>query len=328
MKCEKCGNEMLNGDKFCGKCGTKVQEKVVTENDKTSSRKIKIKFNNKIVIITIVILLVVGIGGTIYYNNTVINDKYLTEDYKKRFSSQFDNIEVEALDVEDINYKKFNKLVLEKVTLQKDNKEVSNVGLVLVNRKENAIEGFKINNNLIEIFNGVANNDRSKVKDITKLSAKYIQMVGTEIFQQRDSGDFKNLLKEYANIIGIKECKQYVKTEFAKQVGNSNLQYTLLFEKQTPYVKYIAFYESNTKYNSKYPFDEKTYNYLKSQYSYKKTIDTLEYLYGPAYKVVNEYNVYKINGNSTNDTEEFENTSKIDSYSSLDDAKKELDVEE
>lgn len=326
MKCEKCGNEMLNGDKFCGKCGTKVQEKVVIEDNKTSGRKIKIKFNNKIVIITIVILLVVGIGGTIYYNNTVINDKYLTEDYKKRFSSQFDNIEVEALDVEDISYKNFNKLVLEKVTLQKDNKEVSNVGLVLVNRKENSIEGFTINNNLIEIFNGVANNDRSKVKDITKLSAKYIQMVGTDIFQQRDSDDFKNLLKEYANIIGIKECKQYVKTEFAKQVGNSNLQYTLLFEKQSPMTKYIAFYETNTQYNSQYPIDENSYKYLSKQYSYRDTLAAFEYAFGPAYKTVKEYNVYPIFEKIDN-AEEFEK-SKVGSYSSLNDAKKELDVEE
>ena len=41
MKCKKCGNDILEGEKFCGKCGTKVEveEKTVTANEAEQTRK-------------------------------------------------------------------------------------------------------------------------------------------------------------------------------------------------------------------------------------------------------------------------------------------------
>lgn len=50
--CNKCRNELLEDEKFCGKCGNKVN---------TNNKNVKIKFNHLIIGIIIFILLVVGI---------------------------------------------------------------------------------------------------------------------------------------------------------------------------------------------------------------------------------------------------------------------------
>ena len=101
---------------------------------------------------------------------------------------------------------------------------------------------------------------------------------------------------------------------------------TLLFEKDSPMIKYIAFYETTLKYNANYPIDERTFKYFSNDYySHKNTINTLEYLYGPAYTTVNEYAVYKLEGNDS--VEDLEK-SKVGSYSTLEEAKETLNVEE
>ncbi len=61
MVCKKCGNEILEGEKFCGKCGTKVQssfykaEKVITNANDTLTTK------SRLIIILIIILVIGGI---------------------------------------------------------------------------------------------------------------------------------------------------------------------------------------------------------------------------------------------------------------------------
>lgn len=314
MKCKKCGNELKEGEKFCGKCGTKVDEKIIIENNTTNNESlkatVKVKSNYLVVIIIVVILIFGVIAGGVYYNNTVISDEYLTNNYRENGFSQFDNVEVKVLDIEDIEYKNFNKLVLAKVTINNNNQEVSNVGLLLVNKKENDVEGFTINNNLIQILNGVANNNMPKVKDITKLSAKYIQMVGTDIFQKGETEDFKNLINEYSKIIGLKESREYVKTGFAKQL-NANLDYTLLFEKQSPIVKYIAFYEMKQVYNWSIPEQAAKILYSND----RKTYNNFVAIYGSPYKTVQQYTICDLTGKE------------IEHYSSLEKAKEKLNVD-
>ena len=149
-------------------------------------------------------------------------------------------------------------------------------------------------------------------------------MLGADIFQEIGTADFENLINEYSKIIGLKKCREYIKAEDKKI--NTNLDATLLFEKDSPMIKYIAFYETTLKYNANYPIDERTFKYFSNDYySHKNTINTLEYLYGPAYTTVNEYTVYKLEGNDS--VEDLEK-SKVGSYSTLEEAKETLNVEE
>lgn len=106
-KCKKCGNEIQEGEKFCGKCGTKI-------------RKFKIgKYQIGIAISIVVLLAIGGIGGAIYYNSTTITDEYI-ENYLKeeRGFSQVDDLQIEILATMDINYENYNKFLLVNQTVK------------------------------------------------------------------------------------------------------------------------------------------------------------------------------------------------------------------
>ena len=71
MRCKKCGNEIKDGEKFCGKCGTKtsINEGVYINKEE--------KTNNKIlIIIGIILLVIVGMG---IISNIIVsnNAKYM-----------------------------------------------------------------------------------------------------------------------------------------------------------------------------------------------------------------------------------------------------------
>lgn len=63
MICKKCGNEIKDGEIFCGKCGKK-------NNSNSTNRNIIITFNQLIFILIIVIIAFIFISFIIYNNNT------------------------------------------------------------------------------------------------------------------------------------------------------------------------------------------------------------------------------------------------------------------
>lgn len=329
MVCKKCRNEIQEGEKFCGKCGNKIdniekEESKVVNTEKETTEKVNSKNNKnsrfKFFIIIIIIICVISIGN-IYYNNTSINDTYLTKKYIN--ISQSNNVKVKILNIANINYKDFNKIVFAKFIYENQNNNLS--GLMLVNKKEDKVECVTINSTMLWLLSGIAESEPEKVKDINNTIAEYIQNYGTESVNDLSSDNFKSLMKKYADIIGNEKCKNYIKTAFSRY-SNTTLNYTILFEKGTPIIKYIAFYEDTIQYNTNYPIDERTYKYLSKDYSNKKTLNAFEYAYGPAYKTVQQYSLYPINS-FYKTAQEFEN-SKIGSYSSLDKPKEKFNVEE
>ena len=206
---------------------------------------------------------------------------------------------------------------------------MQNTGILLVNKKENKVEGLTTNTVLSYLIKGIANsNTKETSPQIADICVKYIQNKGTDCFNNIESEDFKSLMKEIGDIVGIEKSRNFIKTEYAKVVSNANinLDYTLLFEKDSALIKYIAFYETSVEFNPKYPMSEKTYKLAFGDYSDKSSRQTLEYLYGPPYITVKKYNVYTINTSSSNE-QEFEDT-KVGSYNTLEEAEEQLNVEE
>ena len=91
-----------------------------------------------------------------------------------------------------------------------------------------------------------------------------------------------------------------------------------MFEKGSALAKYVAFYTEGLQYNSRYPIDERTYKYLEKDYSNKSTLNAFEYVYGPAYTFIKQYEIYSISDSSK----------LIGSYNNLETAKNKLEVEE
>lgn len=320
MKCKKCGNEIEENEIYCGKCGERV---------KIDKKKIKNYISIFAIIIFIIIVITSGLYfyekdikvGNITINNPMSNfgitNKYLTNNFKENGFDQFDDVDVKILAIKDIEYNNFNKVVLANTEITNDGIKISNTGLLLVNRKENIVDSFTINNNLIFILNGLNNNTKQKSEDILEICANYIQNYGTDIFANIENDNFKSLIKNISNKMGIQQAREYAKSGF-KKLNNGNLQYTLLFDKDSALVRYIAFYTDTLKYNSRYPIDERTYKYLSKDYSYRSTLNTFEYIYGPAYSMVKQYEVYSVSDNSK----------LIGAYQNLETAKTKLNVEE
>ena len=314
--CKNCGNEIYEGEKFCGKCGTKVKN-------------FKIKKYQIVIAISIVILLAIGgvIGGA-YYNNTVITDEFLTENFKQNGFDQFDSVNITTLAVKDITYNDYNKLVVANIDMTNNGSKIPMTSILLVNKKENKVEGFKINLSLLYLLKGIANSNTAECPSkIAEICVKYIQNKGTDCFNN-SSDDFKNLVKEIGDIVGTEKSRNFIKMEYAKVASNANisLDYTILFEKNSALIKYIAFYETSVEFNPKYPMDEKTYKLAFGDYSDRSSRQALEYLYGPPYITVKKYDVYEIGTESSNE-QEFEDT-KVGSYETLEEAKEQLNVEE
>lgn len=200
--------------------------------------------------------------------------------------------------------------------------------IYLVNKKDDNIEGITSNNNLLYLLKGIANSNKSKNSPkIAEICVKYIQNKGDEFFNDTSSEDFKSLVKEIGDIVGTEKSREFIKTEYAKDVSskNINLEYTVLFEKGSALIKYIAFYETTTEYNSNYPMSESTYETYQ-KYGSSSTLRSLQELFGSPYVTVKKYNVYKIDKTYAN-AEEFEK-GKVGSYDTLKEAEEQLNVEE
>ena len=285
--CSKCGNEVLENEKFCGKCetitSTKIMEKLI----------LIIKLKLKPILISAIILFFLSIGIP-YLLKGGITDRYLTNNFKDSGFDQFDDIKVKAINIEDLEYKEYSKLVLADIRITENGNTINNSGFLLVNRKNDKVEGFTVNNNLRFLILGICENKSFKSKELTQIVAKYINENGTDFFADNETTEYKNLVKEFSNIIGIDKSRNYVKKEILKQLPNNKSNCTLLFEKESALVKYMCYYETTLEYNSKYPYDENTYNNLLKGYQYEDLKNTLTYLYGPAYSTVTKYNVYDI----------------------------------
>lgn len=76
MYCRKCGNEIKDGEKFCGKCGQEVNEEIKN----TSSNK---KKNNVWTTITVIIAVIVAIA-VIQIGSAISNKQ--AQDYGEQYA--------------------------------------------------------------------------------------------------------------------------------------------------------------------------------------------------------------------------------------------------
>lgn len=323
MFCKNCGTELEEIDKFCGKCGFEING-----NKKRKNKSLIIIFS---IIIFFILATLLGfyfygndieIGDTTIKNpvvNLEITDEYLTNNLKENGFDQFDDIDVRIMAITDIEYNNFNKCVLAKIVCSDSGVEVTNPGLLLINRKDDIVEGFTINNNLIMILNGLINDLENNEQGVLEICVKYIKDYGIECFTNNNN-EFKLLIKDISNIVGITQAREYVKSNMAQsaQLINPNLEYTVLFEKESAYAKYIAFGQETQEFNSEWPVGENTYKSFSNNYSYQQTFAAYAVIYGSPYIKVKQYEVYPFDGD-TND---------VKIYKTLEMAKQELNVEE
>lgn len=289
MVCKNSDNKIEENQKACEECG-----------NKGVSKKNKILIISVIAVIIVVIAVLIGLRlygknikvGNITVENPMINleitDEWLTNKFKENGFDQFESVNVKIIDIKDIDYNNFDKLILLKVTVKNNGTTETKVGIELANKKEDKIEGVTINNNLIWILSSLKNSNKNKSEEVLDTCSKYIQAYGTGIFNDRENEMFGELTKEISNIIGIKKARECVNNEFMK-LPNADSDCILLFEKESALVKYIAFYEEKLQFNPKWSISEQMYKYFLSSYKYKDTIATYKLIYGEPYVMVGQY---------------------------------------
>lgn len=320
--CKKCGADIEEGANFCGKCGVKIKRNI---------KKIVINMCIILSILTLFTLISLYIYGKdlkvgeIKINNPMGDLGITNEFIIKNLYEGYENIDKESLnleiiEIEDIEFENFNKIVLASSKAISQEKSDKHTGILLINKKENKIKDVLITNEIQWLIEGIYNNEKSKLSELTELIAKIISSKGTEVLSS-SSNDYKNAMKEITSFIGIENSKQYIKQNFQKlsqdyerTVGTKIIP---LFEKESAIIKYYAIYEKSLQFNSRYPIDERMYKYFSNDYSYRSTLNALEYAYGPAYETVEQYSIYEnVYETATNH------------YKTLDEAKKHLNVEE
>ena len=121
MKCNNCGNKLNGNEKFCGKCGTKINNEILEEK-----KTISIKFNTLIIIISIVLLLFVVVVFAIRKENT--NDN-LQENSNQASSSENKNRLLSIIDEEKkefkINIKELaNAIIIANDEMEEENRDI------------------------------------------------------------------------------------------------------------------------------------------------------------------------------------------------------------
>ena len=308
--------------------------KETTESKETTENVLKEKYSIKIlpkILIALIVILVIiacvyfGLRtysndikiGTVTINNPLgITDEYLTENFNQNGFDQFDSCKVHKVASMDFNYNGYDKLVLCTVDVSKNGVTYQRAGLLFVNRKKDAVSGFTISNNIAYILYAICKEPCDQEQAL-KICSEYIQENGVEVFLDTSNIDMINNL---TNIVTVKTARKYVEEFLKKDIASkldNNSEYVLLYTKGTAVISYVAFKETGLVFNTSYPIDERMYNYFKSSYSYRDTLNTLRYVYGDPYILKTTYSYIKVGDSSIQG-----------SKATLNEVKKYLNVEE
>ena len=322
MNCKKCGNEILDGEKYCGKCGNNVKENKIA------------KFKNIIIIASIFIVLIGGTiaGLSIYGKNIIIgnieisnllanvgiNGNYIEKLLLKRNPDNENYIikdTAKVLAVTDISYNDCDKLVIYSVKVNDGKVEGDVVSIGLINKKENRFsnDGCEQNLMLLYVFKGIYNSgNTSKFNELAPTFARYIESEGIGVLMNTKS----NLFKEVGQIVGVNTCRSYIETSL-KASTETTKDFYFLYEKNDIICRYTAQYVSSLVYNKKweeYGVSERLYKYYEGNYD-RDFINTMTNLVvgEPAYKLKQGYKVYDMETGKETTTNLFNSLEEIKS---------------
>lgn len=309
--CNKCGNELLEDEKFCGKCGNDVNAK---------KKYIKIKFNHlltALVTVAIIIITVIVLWGDTLLFKYKISEEKLSE--MLRDSDNGIYLQEETLQVGeyiDIDYKEYNKLVSYSCIYNNSNISVEAGGLILINDKNDTFYRITLDNNLTSIIYYLnTNNQKDKLQSVIELIGRYIENNGIEnLVIGNETEKYMRLGRDIGEIIGLRNGRDITREALMKLTNNTNPG-ILLYKENEVFARYVGYNTVKQVYN--WDIDETTAKYL---YTYnRKTYNNLVSIYGQPYKTVNQFSVYDF-ANDEN--------SLVGNYNSLDEAKEKLEVEE
>ena len=339
MKCKKCGNDILEGEKFCGKCGTKVEveEKTVTANEAEQTRKKEKKIKPVYLIIAVFIVVAIigciGVksnnGGVKLGDVTLFNSKISNEKLTEMLKSSENGIYLQKESVKvgvskEFNYNNYNKLVSYSCIYVNGAVTLNSGGLLMLNDKTDEFKIVKLNNDYLSILYYLnTENEKDKLNSVVSLMGDYIRVNGIDNFKATGNKveEYMELGKKTGEIVGVELCRDITREATIKLLESSSSDSSAIkamkffYKRNEISPRYLGCYTTEQVYN--WSISETAAKILYS--SDRKTYNNMVAIYGQPYKNVKKFTVYDFTK---------ENTPTVGSYASEKAAEDKLGVEQ
>lgn len=308
MKCKKCGNEILDGEKFCGKCGTKVELNIERETNNIKEKK-NIKIKPIYLIIVIVIIVAVSLSAIMKNNKDSssisnifsFNNQISNEKLTKMLKNSNNGIYLQENSVKvgssiDFNYNNYNKLVSYSCIYMNGTVTLNSGGLLMLNEDTEDFKILQLSTDFMSIIyylNTEEEND--KLNSITILMGEYINANGIDKFSINDNNieEYMTLGKDIGEIVGVELCRDIIRDALIKINSSESTQSVMastkfFYKRNEISPRYLGYYTTKQVYN--WPIDETAARLLYS--SNRQTYNNMVAIYGQPYKTVETFTVY------------------------------------
>lgn len=301
--CKKCGAEIEEGATFCGKCGTRIKG---------------VKIRNTIIIGCSILVIIFFIYAIITFINPNINEKEMEEMLKGAESGTYLQENTVKIGKEiDFEYKEYNKLVSYSCTYMNGNTTLEAGGLIFVNK--NNFKIIKLDLTYTSILHYlIEENQSSKLEQVMILLGNCIKDNNVEQISTNnmDLEKYMEVNREVGKVVGVQLGREILKTNNLNKAYQNLVNSTYLYGKDEITPRYIGTQTTEQEYVWTV-IDEYTARILYT--TNIRTYNQLVAMYGPPYENVQKFVVYDLTK---------EGAPKEGTYKDIEEAKKELNVEE
>lgn len=301
--CKKCGAETEEGATFCGKCGTRIKG---------------VKIGNTIIIGCSILVIIFFIYAIITFINPNVNEKEMAEMLMGAESGTYLQEDTVKIGKEiDFNYKEYNKLVSYSCTYINGNTTLEAGGLMFVNK--NNFKIIKLDLTYTSILHYlIEENQSSKLEQVMLLLGNCIKDNNVEQISTNnmDLEKYMEVNREVGKVVGVQLGREILETNNLNKTYQNLVNSTYLYGKDEITPRYIGNQTTEQEYVWTV-IDEYTARILYT--TNIRTYNQLVAMYGPPYENVQKFVVYDFTK---------EGTPKEGTYKDIEEAKKELNVEE
>lgn len=301
--CKKCGEDIEKGATFCGKCGTRIKN---------------VKLRNTIIISCSILVIILFIYAIITFVNPKVSKEEMTGMLKGAENGTYLQEDTVKIGKEiDFEYKEYNKLVSYSGTYIEGPSTLENGGLMLISKDKFKI--IKLDTTYVAILNYlIVENKDKQLEQVMILIGNYLKDNNIEQIHIDNMGldKYMELNKEIAKVVGVKLGREILENTQLFETMKKTLNVVFLYGKDEITPRYVGYTTTKQEYVWTV-IDEYTARILYATNT--RTYNQLVAMYGLPYENVQRFvvNDYTKSGLPEKGT-----------YKDIEDAKKELNVEE
>lgn len=301
--CKKCGTDIEEGAIFCGKCGTRIKG---------------VRLRNTIIISCSILVIILFIYAIITFVNPKVSKEEMTEMLKGAEIGTYLQEDTVKIGKEmDFEYKEYNKLVSYSCTYINGKTTLEAGGLMLVNK--NNFKIIKLDLIYTSILHYlIKENQTSKLEQVMIILGNYIKDNNIEQINMDniDLEKYMEVNRDVGKVVGVQLGREIFETNNLIKTYKNLLNSTYLYGKDEISPRYAGSQITEKEYVWTV-IDEYTARILYA--TNIRTYNQLVAMYGAPYANVQKFVVYDFTK---------EGAPKKGTYKDIEDAKKELNVEE